>query len=259
MDRKNAAGADEDGGGGEINVSGMISLRNKEKRKSVRQRSLNKVLKLSCKILYVRKKVYFCSPIININMKIEASIVSVGSWNSRIFTPAWVSANVFAMPDGESMNIALNEQQMTLSYEWKNIQLQLSDTRIEFKCNQCRKETLALMEQCYQHLSELLPYTPVTAVGYNLNITLTLDEFKKTVVSESLVQSNIDIYINGTQTFSAVKDGAVRSFVVQQNTDNAEIRANFHYPQPKLIPAVGTAFGVIESEMKHFLGYEFSF
>lgn len=189
--------------------------------------------------------------------KIEASIVSVGSWNSRIFTPAWVSANIFAMPDGKSMKIALNEQQMTLSYVWKDIQLLMSDTRIEFKSSQCSKETLTLMEQYYQRISELLPYTPVAAVGYNLNLTLTPDEYKQTVVSGMLEQKNIDIYTNGTQTFSAVKDGAVRSFVVQLNADNAEIRANFHYPQPKLTPAVGTAFGIIESEMKHFIGDEF--
>ena len=191
-------------------------------------------------------------------MKIEASIVSVGSWNSRIFTPAWVSANIFAMPNGESMNIALNEQQMTLSYEWNGIQLIMSDIRIEFKSNKQSKETLALMEQCYQRLSELLPYTPVVAVGYNLNLTLTLDEYKQTVVSGMLEQKKIDIYTNGTQTFSAVKDGAVRSFVVQLNPGNAEIRANFHYPQPKFTPAVGTAFGIIESELKHFIGNEFS-
>ena len=189
--------------------------------------------------------------------KIEASIVSVGSWNSRIFTPAWVSANIFAMPDGKSMKIALNEQQMTLSYVWKDIQLLMSDTRIEFKSSQCSKETLTLMEQYYQRISELLPYTPVAAVGYNLNLTLTPDEYKQTVVSGMLEQKNIDIYTNGTQTFSAVKDGAVRSFVVQLNADNAEIRANFHYPQPKLTPAVGNAFGIIESEMKHFIGDEF--
>ena len=66
-------------------------------------------------------------------MKLEASIVSLGGWNSRIFTPVWVSENVFAMPEGESMNIALNEQQLSLVYIWKNIQLLLSDTRLELK------------------------------------------------------------------------------------------------------------------------------
>ena len=191
-------------------------------------------------------------------MKVEASIVSAGSWNLRIFTPAWVSANVFAMPDGESMNIALNEQQMTLCYVWKDIQLLMFDTRIEFKSSKCSKETLTIMEQCYQRLSELLPYTPVAAVGYNLNLTLSLDEYKQALVSGMLELKKIDIYTNGTQTFSAIKDGAVRSFVVQLNADNAEVKANFHYPQPKQTPAVGTAFSIIESEMKHFIGNEFS-
>ena len=56
-------------------------------------------------------------------MEKNASIVSVGSWNPRIFTPSWVSANVFAMPEGESMNISLNEKQMNLAYTWKDILL----------------------------------------------------------------------------------------------------------------------------------------
>ena len=191
-------------------------------------------------------------------MKIEASIVSVGSWNSKIFTPAWVSANVFAMPEGESMNIALNEQMMTLSYVWKDVQLLMSDNRIELKSNKCSSEVLLLMEQCYQRLSNLLPYTPVTAVGFNLNLTLTPDEFKATNVSTLIQKQNVDIYSNGAQTFSAVKDNSVRSFVIQTNPDSAEIKANFHYPQPQNIPAVGSAFGIIELEMKYFLGYEFS-
>ena len=191
-------------------------------------------------------------------MKIEASIVSLGSWNSRIFTPAWVSGNVFSMPEGDSMNIALNEQQMTLSYEWKNIQLLMSDNRIELRCEQCSSGVLKLMEQIYQRMSELLPYTPITAVGFNLNLKMSMEEFNDTAVCGLIKQQNVDVYKNDSQTFSTVKDNSVRSFVIQTSADGAEIRANFHYPQPQNIPAVGTAFGIIEAEMKHFLGYELS-
>lgn len=66
-------------------------------------------------------------------MEITASIVSVGSWNPRIFTPEWVSTNVFSMPEGDTMNIALNEKQMNLTYAWKGIQLLMTDRGIEMK------------------------------------------------------------------------------------------------------------------------------
>ena len=188
-------------------------------------------------------------------MKVEASIVSLGGWNSRIFTPVWVSEKVFAMPEGESMNIALNEQQLSLAYIWKNIQLLMSDTRIELKSQQCTRDTMFLMEQCYHRLSSLLPYTPVSAVGFNLNLYLSSDEFNKTVVSTLLNHSKLGIYQSGAQTFTATIDGTVRSFVVKSNESVAEIRANFHYPTPNTIPEVGSAFMLIETEMQHFLGY----
>lgn len=189
-------------------------------------------------------------------MKLEASIVSLGGWNSRIFTPVWVSENVFAMPDGESMNIALNEQQLSLVYIWKNIQLLLSDTRLELKSLQPTKATMLLMEQCYHRMASLLPYTPVTAIGFNLNLTLSSEEFKKTAVSGLVNRQTIGDYQSRAQTFTVSIGGSVRSVVVQINDDSAEIRVNFHYPQPNSIPEVGTAFVMVEKDIQQILGYE---
>ena len=192
-------------------------------------------------------------------MKVEASIVSLGSWNSRIFTPTWVSDKVFAMPEGDSMNVGLNDQQMSLTYLWKNIQLLITDSRIEFKTNQCTSEILTLMEQCYLRLSEFLPYTPVTAVGFNLNFNLTKEEFQQASVSKLQMPKPIGDYNCNTLTYSANKDNANRSFVILQTAEGGgEIRINFHYPRPNQLPAGGTSFELIASEMKQFLGYEYS-
>lgn len=192
-------------------------------------------------------------------MKTEASIVSIGNWNSRIFTPSWVSENVFAMPEGESMNIRLNEQQLTLIYFWNDIQLLMSDSRIEFKTEHCTPDILVLMEQCYLRLTELLPYTPVSAVGFNLNLHLTPEEFRQTKVGQQVKPQIIGDYTGDTLTFKSKKDDSIRSFVISQNTDGDDISANFHYPDPKHLPAVGTGFEQIAIELKEFLGYEYSF
>lgn len=190
-------------------------------------------------------------------MKVEASIVSLGSWNSRIFTPTWVSDKVFAMPEGESMNVGLNEQQLYLTYVWKNIQLLITDNRIELKTDHCTVEILTLMEQCYLRMSECLPYTPVTAVGFNLNLHLSKEEFQHTTASKLQSPQPIGDYSCNTLTYSANKDNAARSFVIQQTANGGDIRVNFHYPRPNQLPAVGTSFELMASEMKQFLGYEY--
>lgn len=191
-------------------------------------------------------------------MNIAASIVCHGSWNTRIFTPSWVSEKVFSMDEGESMEIGLNEQQLNLLYKWKGIILLMLDNRLELRSDNCSHESLSLMELFYQRLSELLPYTPVFGVGFNINLTLTHEEYAGTSICGLIERRNLDIYSNNSQTFSAEKDGAFRSFVIQMNADNVEIRANFHYSDPKKVPTVGTTFSIIEKELKHFLGYEFS-
>lgn len=191
-------------------------------------------------------------------MNIAASIVCHGSWNTRIFTPPWVSEKVFSMNEGESMEIGLNEQQLNLLYKWKGIILLMLDNRLELRSDNCSHESLSLMELFYQRLSDLLPYTPVYGVGFNINLTLTNEEYAGTNICGLVERRNLDIYCNNSHTFSAEKDGAFRSFVIQLNDDNVEIRANFHYSDPKKVPAVGTTFSIIEKELKHFLSHEFS-
>ena len=191
-------------------------------------------------------------------MKVEASIVSLGSWNSRIFTPTWVSDKVFAMSEGESMNVGLNDPQLSLTYIWKNIQLLVTDSRIDFKTDQCTSEILTLMEQCYLRLSEYLPYTPITAVGFNLDFHFTQEEFQQTTVGKLQRPRSIGEYNCNTVTYSSNKDNATRSFVIQQTAEGGEIRVNFHYSRPNRLPAVGTCFELIATEMRQFLGYEYS-
>jgi hypothetical protein len=112
------------------------------------------------------------------------------------------------------------------------------------------------MEQCYCRLTEMLPYTPINAVGYNYNLSLSLDEFQKTSICKIIQPQMVDVYTNNVQTFSALKDGAQRSFTIIVKTDGAEIRSNFNYVNPKDLPPVGTAFGMIKTELKHFVGNE---
>lgn len=189
-------------------------------------------------------------------MKKVASIISVGSWNPKIFNPEWVSANVFAMPEGETMDIRLNDKQMTLTYIWKDIMFSMTDKGIELKTEKCEAQVLQLMEAIYKHLMEVLQYTPITAFGYNLNLSLTAEEYAKTKISGLVQMQVLDIYKETSHSFTAVKDGVLRTFDIRSIEDGAEIRCNFHYTQKNSLPNEGTVFNIIASEFQHFLGYE---
>ena len=189
-------------------------------------------------------------------MKKIASIISVGSWNPKIFTPEWVSANVFEMPEGDSMDIRLNDRQMTLTYIWKGIMFSMTDKGIELKTEACDKQTLRLMDHIYKHLMDILPYTPITAFGYNLNLSLTQEEYEKTKASRIISMQAFDIYKETSHSFTAIKDRVMRTFEIRQVLSGAEIKCNFHYLNKDLLPIEGTAFDIIVSEFKHFLGYE---
>ena len=134
----------------------------------------------------------------------------------------------------------------------------VTDSRIDFKTDQCTSEILTLMEQCYLRLSEYLPYTPITAVGFNLDFHFTQEEFQQTTVGKLQRPRSIGEYNCNTVTYSSNKDNATRSFVIQQTAEGGEIRVNFHYSRPNRLPAVGTCFELIATEMRQFLGYEYS-
>ena len=157
------------------------------------------------------------------------------------------------------MNVSLNDKQMNLTYNWKGIQLLITDRGIEIKANVTSLTILKEMERIYKHLSEILPYTPVSAVGYNFIILLSKEEFERSNIAGIITPKDIDIYSCNSQTFVANKDGAIRSFDVRRTKEGAEIKCNFHYTNPLDIPSDSSIFEIVISELKHFVGYELSF
>ena len=190
-------------------------------------------------------------------MNIQASIVSIGNWNTRIFTPDWVSANVFCIPEGKSMNIRLDDKNLTLLFIWEDIQFLPTDNSIEIRTNQVSKETLKQIDGIYKHLANLLHCTPVSAFGYNLLITMSQDEFDKTAVAKIVQTPSISEYVTTSHKFNVIKDGAIRSFEIKFQGDQIEIACNFQYNQIKRLPTDNVVFDLIISELTKFLGYEY--
>lgn len=157
------------------------------------------------------------------------------------------------------MDVSLNDRQMNLIFNWKGIQLAVTDRGLEIKSDADSLDRLKKIEGIYRHLADILPYTPISAVGYNLNVSLSKEELGKSNIAGMVIPSDIDGYKCNSQTFTAIKDGAVRSFDIRKTEGGAEIRCNFHYVKPQDISPDCPIFEIIIRELKHFLGYELGF
>lgn len=185
-----------------------------------------------------------------------ASIVSVGSWNPAIFTPQWVVDNVFGIPKGESIQINLNEKQMNLTFTWKDISFIVTDSRLEFKTLVPNEDNLILMDALFKHLSEMLSYTPVSALGYNYNLSLTPEE------ARSIIPWSIE-------SLPTVKDYSPQSIVLANDVANGRLSINVRYEEGLIelacnlqfteyaqLPQEGTSFDVLKKEIKKIFGYD---
>jgi hypothetical protein len=93
------------------------------------------------------------------------TIVLAGAWNPRIFTPDWLATNVFNLA-----NISLEFPIQPLApyrFHGNNVTIVPSQDRVVLAPENLRDETLVEMEHQAIRILELLPHTPLSAVGTN--------------------------------------------------------------------------------------------
>lgn len=192
-----------------------------------------------------------------ISMKTTASIVCVGKWNPRIFTPNWVASNVFELPEGASMQINLDEESMALTYINNTVSFSVSETSLIISSPVNNIETLNYIDTIFKRIVSMLSHTPISAIGYNINLDLDNEEscnFEKFLDFKIHAVGN---YRPSSLSLSCVKDFAQRSHNVRYKGSNIEIASNFQYNKASRLPAEGTAFDLIISDHKELFGYEF--
>jgi len=93
------------------------------------------------------------------------NVVIVGAWNPGIFTPAWLGANLFSNPEIQ-IEFALTPGVPTRITGDGVIVVAAAD-RVTLAPKETTVEALGKAERLAQKLLELLPHTPIRAVGVN--------------------------------------------------------------------------------------------
>jgi len=102
-------------------------------------------------------------------INIEAwTVVVVGQWNQRIFTPDWVGRNVFHA-DEIIAEIAFNPGSFAFRYSHDDLTFEASQSRIAVGFTDISDATLIRAENAVCGILNSLPHTPISGVGINFS------------------------------------------------------------------------------------------
>lgn len=184
-----------------------------------------------------------------------ASIVSVGNWNPAIFTPQWVMDHVFQLPEGASIQVNLNEKLMALTFFWNEIAFSVTENRLEFKTNKVSSERLQVMDDLFRNLSEMLPYTPITALGYNYNLIGTLEEICKLLPWPLGDFPQTEGYKMTSAVYSSPLEGGQCNINIRIGREKSEIACNLQFQEFAKLPGDALPFDLVKAEIKKLFDY----
>jgi hypothetical protein len=97
--------------------------------------------------------------------------ISAAGFNPSIFQFQWVAKNIYGCAEGDQVNLVevLTENGLAVNRLtfWEGVAFKVDMQRTEFFILDTKAETLAQLENILLKMLEILPHTPVSAIGCN--------------------------------------------------------------------------------------------
>jgi len=152
----------------------------------------------------------------------EISIVLVGNWNTKIFTPSWMISELLTLGEDEELNIGLNNNNLQLSYKYKNVHFIPTERIFEIKLVEISDEAIFIANNAVLKLITKLPYTPNLLVGFNYSVD---DDFN---VNNVIVPNFSNNYTLNEIHFSKDESKFILNVILNCKEKNT-VSYNFHY------------------------------
>lgn len=186
------------------------------------------------------------------NVPLQVSTVIVGSWNPKIFTPLWIKTNLFGLTAQEEIQGMVNFEEMDFGFQHDGIQLLPKSNLIEVNVEKYDDPKGAYVSLLVIRLLELLPQTPIKALGVNIRYDLSRQS------SSSFVQAINGLNCNfGEFELNQIKQSVNRSayqinIISDITKDHILATFNFHYS--KLAPFDPKFINLHYAETQNILG-----
>lgn len=168
-------------------------------------------------------------------------VVLVAQFNPAIFQSAWIARHLFDKKDGEDMPvlemIAQNGSHILQLSFFEGVALNVSPDRTEVFVIDGRPQTLENLERVLLKMLDVLPHTPVSAIGCNLTYAdndpspevTSLFETREALEGEgklNLRQSGIQLQLDETE---------VLNFNRALTEQNVRYTFNYHRPETDIV------------------------
>lgn len=159
-------------------------------------------------------------------------IKAVGNWNPRIFTPQWISNNLTKGEHPLKIAFLFNPAKGDAGYEIDGIMLfpTVNDLQIAIQNKgKITEENIILITKFIIKILELLPHTPITAIGFNVNYLLDTKQESKII---NWLKSQNSIFEDLTLkqiTISNKFDNFTKNIIIAPDNEGVTISFNYHY------------------------------
>lgn len=185
-------------------------------------------------------------------MKIPASneafnLVSLGAWNPAIFSPEWAKKNiadnkdkdvVLAIPMSLPIQLLLPPR-LTVD----DVNIFATGQTLVFECVEFSDEGIESCLRKFSRISELLPHTPITAVGVNYRFDCLIEESVQLSDLFSFSDApriNAQSYPLKSATIKrayALQDDVVFNLSAEMSSDKVRMEFNYHADVSSLVTA----------------------
>lgn len=151
----------------------------------------------------------------------DISIILVGSWNTKIFTPSWMMSELLGLQSNEELEIGFNNNLQPI-YKYKQIHFIPTERAFEIRFENISEVTINIANKSALKLISTLPFTPNLVVGFNYKIigNCDLQNIKIPSFSEMYSLNEVKLYRNEPNFILNV---------IVNCSDSKTINYNFHY------------------------------
>ncbi len=110
------------------------------------------------------------------------SLIMVGSWNPRIFTPQWISNGRLTDQSEVMVEVAFNDLDLPIRYAFDNITMAVSERHIILSPTSPDNDLMLHLEHTSKIILQDLPHTPLSAIGVNFKFNI--EDFDESVVDD---------------------------------------------------------------------------
>lgn len=168
----------------------------------------------------------------------KSSIVLVGAWNARIFTPQWIAVNEIVGADQEvTVEITFGVAPFHSRLKFNRVLLQLSDDKLTLIPTEDTDQAFEDCREAAHKIVGLLPHTPLAAMGINRyyecdGLALRVPELAKAFNFEDEASFGKHGWNVGARSIKRVieKEGYEANFTIEQSENGViGFGFNFHY------------------------------